>query len=258
MSPGNDEKSEARREKDTASFGFSDVAADEKASLVRNVFDSVAAKYDLMNDLMSLGIHRLWKRALMDWLGPRPDMKLIDVGGGTGDLAFRFLKRGGREVTVCDINSEMLAVGRDRALDRGILKAIEWKKGDAEDLPVDDESYDAYVTAFCLRNVTRVDAALREARRVLKPGGRFLCLEFSHLTVPALESLYDAYSFRVLPVLGEIVAGDRQAYDYLVQSIRRFPDADVFAAMIGDSGLGQVKARRLSGGIAALHSAWRI
>ncbi len=261
MSLGDDKKNEARRRTDRAArthFGFSDVAADEKASLVRGVFDSVAPKYDLMNDLMSLGIHRLWKRALMDWLVPRPQMKLIDVGGGTGDLAFRFLKRGGKEVTVCDINREMLAVGRDRALDRGILKAIEWTVGDAEYLPVDDESYDAYVTAFCLRNVTRIDAALREARRVLKPGGRFLCLEFSHLTAPALEGLYDAYSFRVLPVLGEIVAGDRGAYDYLVQSIRRFPDADAFAAMIGEAGLGQVKVRLLSGGIAALHSAWRI
>ncbi len=258
MSLGNDEKNNARREEARTHFGFSSVAADEKASLVRDVFDSVAPKYDLMNDLMSLGIHRLWKRALMDWLGPRPEMKLIDVGGGTGDLAFRFLKRGGAQVTVCDINREMLAVGRDRALDRGIVQAIEWKEGDAEDLPVDDESYDAYITAFCLRNVTRIDAALREARRVLKPGGRFICLEFSRLTVPALESLYDAYSFKVLPVLGEIVAGDRGAYDYLVQSIRRFPGPEAFAAMIGGSGLGQVKVRRLSGGIAALHSAWRI
>ena len=152
----------------------------------------------------------------------------------------------------------MLAVGQDRALDRGIIKAIEWTEGDAESLPAIDESYDAYVTAFCLRNVTHIEAALREARRVLKPGGRFLCLEFSHLTTPALEGLYDAYSFRVLPVLGEIVAGDRGAYDYLVQSIRRFPDAEAFAAMIGDAGLGQVKVRLLSGGIAALHSAWRI
>jgi demethylmenaquinone methyltransferase/2-methoxy-6-polyprenyl-1,4-benzoquinol methylase len=258
MSLGNDEKNEADRQAARTHFGFSEVAADEKASLVRGVFDSVAPKYDLMNDLMSLGIHRLWKRALIDWLGPRPEMKLIDVGGGTGDLAFRFLKRGGAHVTVCDINQEMLAVGRDRALDRGILQAIEWTVGDAERLPAEDESYDAYVTAFCLRNVTRIDAALREARRVLKPGGRFLCLEFSRLTAPALEGLYDAYSFRVLPALGEIVAGDRRAYDYLVQSIRRFPDADAFAAMIGGSGLGQVKIRRLSGGIAALHSAWRI
>ncbi len=261
MSLGNDKKDETRRRTgrtERTHFGFSDVAASEKASLVRGVFDSVAPKYDLMNDLMSLGVHRLWKRALMDWLGPRPDMKLIDVGGGTGDLAFRFLKHGGARVTVCDINREMLAIGRDRALDRGILQAIEWKEGDAESLPVDDESYDAYVTAFCLRNVTHIDAALREARRVLKPGGRFLCLEFSHLTAPALEGLYDAYSFRVLPVLGELVAGDRGAYDYLVQSIRRFPGSEAFADMIGEAGLGQVKARPLSGGIAALHSAWRI
>jgi len=239
-------------------FGFRDVAEDEKASLVGDVFRSVAPRYDLMNDLMSLGVHRLWKAALMDLLKPRPGMRLLDVGGGTGDMALRFLKRGGERVTVCDINEDMLATGRDRAMDRGILDGIEWITGDAEALPVPDSSYDAYVTAFCIRNVTHIERALAEARRALKPGGRFFCLEFSHVTLPGLEQLYDAYSFQVLPVLGQLVAGDREAYEYLVQSIRRFPDARTFAGMIEDAGLEQVRVRTLSGGIAAIHSAWRI
>ncbi len=238
-------------------FGFRSVAMGEKASLVRDVFDSVAPRYDLMNDLMSLGVHRLWKTALMDWLRPGPEMNLLDVGGGTGDLAFRFLKRGGRRVTVLDVNAEMLERGRNRAIDRGILDSITWVEGDAEDLALPDATFDAYVTAFCLRNVTRVDLALAEARRVLKPGGRFLCLEFSRLTVPALDKLYDAYSFRLLPALGQAVAGDREAYRYLAESIRRFPDQKTFAAMIEAAGLEPVRVRNLSGGIAALHSAWR-
>ena len=241
----------------TTHFGFRSVAVGEKASLVRDVFDSVASRYDLMNDLMSLGVHRLWKTALMDWLRPGPHMDLLDVGGGTGDLAFRFLERGGKRVTVLDVNAEMLDQGRDRAIDRGILDPITWIEGDAEDLALPDAAFDAYVTAFCLRNVTRIDRALTEARRVLKPGGRFLCLEFSRLTVPALDKLYDAYSFRVLPALGQAVAGDREAYRYLAESIRRFPDQKAFAAMIEAAGLEQVRVRNLSGGIAALHSAWR-
>jgi len=238
-------------------FGYQSVPEDEKTSLVRGVFDSVAPRYDLMNDLMSLGIHRLWKRMMMDWLAPRPGMRLLDVGGGTGDIAFRFLERGGGPVTVVDINEEMLKQGRDRAVDRGILDAIEWTTGDAENLPVADASQDAYTTAFCIRNVTHIDRALSEARRVLKPGGRFLCLEFSKVAVPVLDKLYDAYSFKVLPALGERVAGDREAYQYLAESIRRFPDQGAFAGMITGAGLDQVKVRNLSGGIAAIHSAWR-
>jgi len=239
-------------------FGFRPVAEADKASLVRDVFDSVAPRYDLMNDLMSGGVHRLWKTALMDWLRPGPEMDLLDVGGGTGDMAFRFIERGGGGVTVCDINREMLAVGRDRALDRGLLDRITWKEGDAENLPFDDGSFDAYITAFCLRNVTRIDKALAEARRVLKPGGRFLCLEFSRMVIPGLDKLYDAYSFRVLPTVGQVVAGDREAYQYLAESIRRFPDQETFAAMIETAGLEQVRVRNLSGGISALHSAWRV
>jgi len=242
----------------TASFGFQDVPEDDKAPLVRQVFDSVAPRYDLMNDLMSLGAHRLWKAALLDWLRPRPEMRLLDVGGGTGDIAFGFIGRGGGPVTVVDVNAEMLATGRDRAIDRGLLDGVSWSCGNAENLPVADGAVDAYTTAFCIRNVTHIDRALREARRVLRPGGRFLCLEFSRVVLPYLETLYDAYSFRVLPALGQIVAGDREAYQYLAESIRRFPAQDAFAGLISETGLDQVKYRNLSGGVVAIHSAWRI
>lgn len=243
---------------ETTHFGYRDVRADQKSSMVREVFDSVAPKYDLMNDLMSLGVHRLWKNAMVNWLRPRAGMTLADVGGGTGDIAFRFLAGGGGHVRVIDINREMLAQGRDRAVDRGLLDGIEWIRGDAESLPLDDMSVDACATAFCIRNVTRIDRALAEARRVLKPGGRFMCLEFSTTAAPALRKLYDAYSFRVLPALGERIAGDRDAYQYLAESIRRFPRQDRFAEMIAEAGLARVSCRNLSGGIAAIHSAWRI
>ncbi len=250
---------------DSTHFGFRTVGRDQKAGLVRAVFDGVAENYDLMNDLMSVGIHRLWKSAMLDWLNPRPGDHLLDVAGGTGDIAERFLERAvdrasgdGARVTVCDINEAMIVVGRDRAIDRGRLKGIDWLCGNAEALPVAPASVDAYTIAFGIRNVTDIPAALREARRVLKPGGRFLCLEFSHVILPGLKTAYDAYSFQVLPALGEIVAGDREAYQYLAESIRQFPDQDAFAAMIADAGLERVKIRNLSGGIAALHSAWRI
>ena len=184
-------------------------------------------------------------------------MRLLDVGGGTGDIALLFRERGGGAVTVVDINAEMLKVGRDKAMDKGIIGGIEWIEGDAEDLPVADASADIYTTAFCLRNVTHIDRALNEARRVLKPGGRFMCLEFSQVSLPGLEKLYETYSFKVLPFLGKKVAGDREAYQYLAESIRRFPAQEPFAKMIAEAGLSQVKYRNLSGGIAALHSAWR-
>jgi len=242
----------------TTHFGFRTVGEDEKAPLVRAVFDDVASRYDLMNDLMSAGVHRLWKGAFLDWLHPRPGMRLLDVGGGTGDIAFRFRERGGGPVVVCDINEQMLRVGRDRAVDRGILGGVDWVCGNAERLPVADASVDAYTIAFCLRNVTRIDAAIAEARRVLRPGGRFLCLEFSHVTLPALAALYDQYSFRVLPALGATVAGNREAYQYLVESIRRFPRQEELAERIAAAGLEQVKVRNLSAGIAAIHSAWRL
>ena len=251
--------------RDTA-FGFKRVPQGEKAALVRAVFDSVAPRYDLMNDLMSGGIHRWWKAEMTARLAPRPGQRLLDVAGGTGDIALRSLPQlvapGGEErgggVVVCDINEEMLAVGRARALDRGILTGIEWLCADAESLPVASRSFDLYTIAFGLRNVTRIERALAEARRVLRPGGRFMCLEFTPEATPLLRPLYDFYSFRVVPALGRIVAGDREAYAYLVESIRQFPRQAELSEMIAGAGLGQVKFRNLTGGVAALHSAWRL
>ncbi len=244
---------------DDTDFGYQRVPMADKAGMVAEVFASVAPTYDLMNDLMSAGIHRLWKAEMVAWLKPRPAMRVADVAGGTGDIAFRILDlAAGARVAVCDINPAMLAVGRDRALDRGLLSGIDWLCGDAEALPLADASIDAVTMAFGVRNVTRLERALAEARRVLRPGGRFLCLEFSHVAVAALEPLYDAYSFKLLPLLGEIVAGDRDSYQYLVESIRRFPDQETFKTMITDAGLGQCRYRNLSGGVAAIHSAWRI
>ncbi|MCS6778563.1 MAG: bifunctional demethylmenaquinone methyltransferase/2-methoxy-6-polyprenyl-1,4-benzoquinol methylase UbiE [Geminicoccaceae bacterium] len=243
-----------------ASFGFAEVAPEEKAGLVKGVFERVAARYDLMNDLMSVGIHRLWKEALLDWLAPRPGLHLLDVAGGTGDVAMRLLARldGRARVTVVDYNHAMVEVGRDKALDAGWLAEIDWVVGDAQRLPLPDASVDAYTIAFGIRNVTHIDRALAEARRVLKPGGRFLCLEFSRLALPALEPLYDLYSFTVLPTLGGLVAGDAASYRYLAESIRRFPDQPTLAALIEAAGLERVRWRNLSGGIAAIHSAWRL
>jgi len=251
----------------TTHFGDREVPAEEKAGLVRGVFQSVAGRYDLMNDLMSGGVHRLWKATLLDWLNLRPGQRLVDVAGGTGDIAFGVLDRLGPErcgpIVVCDLTPDMLRVGRDRALDRGLLAprlpgGLHWVCGDAQALPLADRSMDAYTIAFGLRNVTRIEAALAEARRVLRPGGRFLCLEFSQVVLPLLSQLYDLYSFRVLPALGQLVAGDREAYRYLVESIRRFPPQDELAARMTEAGLGQVRYRNLSGGIAALHSGWRL
>lgn len=245
---------------ETTHFGFKDVPVDEKAGMVRGVFDSVAENYDLMNDLMSAGVHRLWKTAMIDWLNPRPGQHLLDVAGGTGDISFKFMDRieGNGQATVLDINHAMLSVGQDRAIDQGRLNGYQWVNGDAMSLPAPDKSFDAYTIAFGIRNVTDVPAALREARRVLKPGGRFMCLEFSKVTLPVLKEFYDFYSFNILPTIGGMVANDRESYQYLVESIRKFPDADTFKQMIEDAGFGQVKYRSLSGGIAAIHSAWRI
>jgi demethylmenaquinone methyltransferase/2-methoxy-6-polyprenyl-1,4-benzoquinol methylase len=246
-------------------FGFSQVPEGEKAPLVRAVFDSVAPRYDLMNDLMSAGIHRWWKAEMLAWLKPRPGQRLLDVAGGTGDIALRALPRlipqevaADGCVIVCDVSQAMLAIGRARALDQGILDGIEWLCADAERLPVADRSVDLYTIGFGLRNVTRIDAALSEARRVLKPGGHFLCLEFTPEITPLLQPFYDLYSFQIVPLLGQIVAGDREAYDYLVESIRRFPRQSELAEMIARAGFDQVKFRNLTGGVAALHSAWRL
>jgi len=241
-------------------FGFRRVRAAEKPRLVGAVFESVATRYDLMNDLMSVGVHRLWKAALIDRLRPRPGETLLDLAGGTGDIAFRFLERVNRRGTaiVCDFTPAMLEVGAARAIDRGILEGIEWVAGDAEKLPFAKASVDAVTIAFGLRNVTHRDAALAEVLRVLKPGGRFLCLEFSHVALPWLARLYDLYSFTVLPLLGELVARDRASYQYLAESIRRFPDQEALAAEMRAAGFAEVRARSLSGGIAAIHSGWRI
>ncbi|MBV9522144.1 MAG: class I SAM-dependent methyltransferase [Alphaproteobacteria bacterium] len=244
----------------SADFGFRQVGLDEKAGLVRGIFDRVARRYDLMNDLMSGGIHRLWKIALIDRLNPRPGETLLDVAGGTGDVAQGILQRRGASgpLIVCDINRAMLEIGRDRAIDRGAVQGIEWLCGDAERLPVASSSIDAYTVAFGLRNVTHLGAALAEARRVLKPGGRFICLEFSRVAPPALARLYDLYSFGFVPRLGALVANDREAYQYLVESIRRFPPQEEFLGLIAAAGLERGRYRNLWGGIAALHWAWRL
>ncbi|MDG2242663.1 MAG: bifunctional demethylmenaquinone methyltransferase/2-methoxy-6-polyprenyl-1,4-benzoquinol methylase UbiE [Rhodospirillaceae bacterium] len=244
-------------------FGFETVAAAEKAGRVRGVFNAVAPKYDLMNDLMSGGVHRLWKDAMADWLAPRADWSIIDVAGGTGDIAFRLLERmksyhGSGSVTVCDINQAMLEYGRNRALDQGKLQGLEWVVGNAESLPFPDMHFDAHTIAFGLRNVTEIETTLKEARRVIKPGGRFLCLEFSTVVLPVLDKLYDTYSFSVLPRLGQMVAGDSDAYQYLAESIRRFPEQDTLVDMMGEAGFGRVSYRNLAGGIAAIHSGWRL
>ena len=241
------------------SFGYRDVDPETKSSIVKGVFDKVAGRYDLMNDLMSGGIHRAWKEALLDWLGPRPGRHYLDVAGGTGDIARRVLRRvdGQARITLVDVNASMLSVGRDRALDAGWLSDITWVCGDATALPLADASVDAFTIAFGIRNVTHLDRALLEARRVLRPGGRFLCLEFSRVFLPVLRQLYDTYSFSVLPLLGGVVARDAASYRYLAESIRLFPDAVTFSRLIEESGLSQVRYRTLSGGIAAIHSGWR-
>lgn len=240
-------------------FGFRDVAEDEKAGLVHGVFSRVASKYDVMNDLMSVGVHRLWKTAMMDWLAPRNGQRLLDVAGGTGDIAFRFLDRApGGHVTVCDMTESMLVEGRQRAEAGRLEGRLDWVTGDAMALPFADASFDRYTISFGIRNVTRIPQALSEAFRVLKPGGRLMVLEFSQLPVPAMQWAYDRYSFNVIPPLGQLVAGDRDSYQYLVESIRRFPDQDTFAGMIRDAGFDRVQFRNLSMGIAALHSGWKL
>jgi demethylmenaquinone methyltransferase / 2-methoxy-6-polyprenyl-1,4-benzoquinol methylase len=245
-----------------ATFGYRDVGEHEKPALVRGVFSSVARRYDLMNDLMSGGIHRLWKDAMVEWLNPQPGQCVADVAGGTGDVAFRIAElartRGGHAaVFVCDASIEMVAEGIGRAREAE-EPDVHWVCGDAESLPLPDASMDACTIAFGIRNVTQIDRALAEVRRVLKPGGRFLCLEFSRVQAPGLDALYERYSFAVLPRLGEWVARDADAYRYLAESIRRFPSQTAFARMIERAGLSRVKIRNLAGGIAAMHSAWRL
>jgi demethylmenaquinone methyltransferase/2-methoxy-6-polyprenyl-1,4-benzoquinol methylase len=243
-------------------FGYQDIPQAEKAGRVRGVFSSVAGRYDLMNDLMSGGAHRLWKAALVDWLAPRPGLHLLDLAGGTGDVAFRVLDRVGRQghAIVCDMTEEMLVEGARRARARGPAEgeAIDWVRGDAMQLPFADRRFDAVTIAFGIRNVTQPQAALAQALRVLRPGGRFLCLEFGRPAVPAIERLYDRYSFGVIPALGQAVTGDRASYQYLVESIRRWPDAETFAGMVAAAGFGRVRTRTLGFGIVALTSGWRL
>ncbi len=244
----------------TTHFGNRTVAEDEKAGLVQGVFSSVAGRYDLMNDLMSAGIHRLWKDAMMDWLAPRPGQHLLDVAGGTGDIAFRFLRRAGdsARATVVDLTEPMLAEGQKRAEAANLADQLDWVAGDAMALPFSDNSFDAYTISFGIRNVTRIEDALSEAFRVLRPGGRLMVLEFSQIPNDLLQRAYDLYSFNVIPAMGQVVAGDRDSYQYLVESIRRFPDQDRFAEMIRAAGFEQGKYRNLSMGIAALHSGWKL
>jgi demethylmenaquinone methyltransferase/2-methoxy-6-polyprenyl-1,4-benzoquinol methylase len=248
---------------ETTHFGFRDVALGDKQTLVNDVFHSVASRYDLMNDLMSAGLHRVWKNLMINALDPpRSDARfaLLDVAGGTGDIAFRAAGAAGAgfRATVCDINSDMLAVGRERALARHLDDRVAFVEGNAEALAFPDRGFDAYTIAFGIRNVPRIDLALKEAFRVLRPGGRFLCLEFSTVDVPGLDRIYDLFSFKVIPPLGGAVTGDAESYQYLVESIRKFPRPNAFAEMIRGAGFSRVSWQGLSGGIVALHSGWRL
>jgi len=251
-------KNEAKAQA-TTHFGFKTVDEADKAGMVKGVFNSVADQYDIMNDVMSAGVHRIWKNSFIDSINPRPGMHLLDVAGGTGDIAFRFLEAApGSKVTVCDINAEMLRVGAERAEKKGFAGRSEFICGDAMKLPFGDRSMDAYTIAFGIRNVTRIEEALAEAYRVLKPGARFHCLEFSPAVVPVLQSAYDAYSFKFIPAMGQMVAQDRDSYQYLVESIRRFPTPEKFDQMISDAGFSRTGWRTMSAGVVAIHSGTRV
>lgn len=244
------------------SFGFTKVDETQKQSMVDGVFHSVAENYDKMNDILSLGLHRVWKNSMVAWLSPPAlsSWKLLDVAGGTGDIAFRILNasRQKAHATVLDINSSMLNIGKKRAQKNGLAPFIDFVEANAELLPFEDQSFDAYTIAFGIRNVPHIDKALTEAFRVLKPGGRFLCLEFSNVEMPLLDKVYDLWSFHAIPRLGQLIAGDRDAYRYLVESIRKFPKQDDFACMIRNAGFSQVSYRNLTGAIATIHSGWKI
>ena len=239
-------------------FGFETVPINEKQSRVADVFSSVASSYDIMNDLMSGGVHRLWKDALMDWLAPSEGQVLVDLAGGTGDIALRFLKRGGSHAHVVDINADMISAGQKRRDMKAYSNQLDWTVASAEDIPLQTGTADRVTISFGLRNVTNREMALRESLRVLKPGGRFCCLEFSTIQNATLSKFYDLWSFNVLPRLGRIVARDEAAYRYLVESIRTFPAQHELARMISEAGFAQVRFRNLSNGIAAIHSGWKL
>src|SRR6056297_695398 len=243
----------------TTHFGFQDVPENEKAGRVQGVFSSVASKYDVMNDAMSFGIHRVWKDAMMDWLAPRPGQKLLDVAGGTGDISFRFLKRAGSgTATVLDLTEPMLVEGRKRAEANAMSDSLDWVVGDAMHLPFEDNTFDVYTISFGIRNVTRPQEALNEAFRVLRPGGRLMVLEFSQIPNELMQKVYDLYSFNIIPRLGQAITNDRDSYQYLVESIRKFPDQETFLGMVRQAGFENAKYRNLSMGIACLHSGWKI
>jgi demethylmenaquinone methyltransferase/2-methoxy-6-polyprenyl-1,4-benzoquinol methylase len=243
----------------TTHFGFTTVPEEEKAGRVQGVFNSVASKYDVMNDVMSMGIHRLWKEAMMDWLAPRAGQRLLDVAGGTGDISFRFLERAGTgHATVLDLTEPMLIEGRKRAEATRMESSLDWVVGDAMALPFENNTFDVYTISFGIRNVTRPQDALNEAFRVLRPGGRLMVLEFSQLPNAAMQKAYDLYSFNVIPRMGQMIANDRDSYQYLVESIRKFPDQETFLGMVRQAGFDNAKFRNLSLGIAALHSGWKI
>ena len=243
----------------TTHFGFETILEKDKSEKVQGVFSSVASKYDVMNDVMSLGIHRVWKDAMMDWLAPIRGQALLDVAGGTGDISFRFLQRAsGANATVLDLTEPMLAEGRKRAETVGISGQLEWVVGDAMALPFEDDSFDVYTISFGIRNVTDPQKALSEAYRVLKPGGRIMVLEFSHIPYNLLQWFYDKYSFNVIPRLGQIIASDRSSYQYLVESIRKFPKQESFMKLVNAAGFENTKYRNLTMGVACLHSGWKI
>ena len=243
----------------TTHFGFQNIPEAEKAGRVRGVFGSVASKYDVMNDAMSFGIHRIWKDAMMDWLAPRPGQRLLDVAGGTGDISFRFLDRAGHgHATVLDLTEPMLVEGRKRAEAAKMAESLDWVVGDAMALPFADNAFDVYTISFGIRNVTRPQEALNEAYRVLKPGGRLMVLEFSQIPNDLMQKVYDLYSFNIIPQMGKVIANDRDSYQYLVESIRKFPDQETFLQMVKNAGFGQAKYRNLSMGIACLHSGWKL
>ncbi|MEI7669030.1 MAG: bifunctional demethylmenaquinone methyltransferase/2-methoxy-6-polyprenyl-1,4-benzoquinol methylase UbiE [Pseudomonadota bacterium] len=239
-------------------FGFKTVDESEKTSLVRSVFDNVASKYDIMNDAMSFGVHRLWKREFINQIEIRDNQRFLDVAGGTGDIAFKLLEKGASHVTICDINQQMLNEGRKRADNANIIKNIEFLCADAENLPIESNSYNIYTIAFGIRNVTHIEKALAEAQRVLAPGGGFLCLEFSQVNQPLFAKIYEQYSFNIIPKIGELIAKDRDSYQYLVESIRKFPPQEKFANMIKEAGFAQVKYKNMSGGVVAIHSGYKI